>query len=345
MAPLRNRQWLLERRPDGPIGNHNFRWVESGAVPTPDQGQALVRNLWISFAPTSLLAMAAEPAQGGLPLGTVMTSQTASVVIESKRPDWAPGDLLVGFTGWEDYSVTDGHAFIDAYKVAPGIAPNLAVGTFGITGLVAYFGVLEVGRVREGETFVLNAAAGGVGTVAAQIAKIQGARVVGIAGGRLKCDWLVHEAGIDAAIDHRTENVSTRLDALCPDGIDVFFDNVGGPTLDEGLARLRRNGRIVVCGGTSVYGKNEPAPGPANYLQLCMVNGRMEGLLGRDYFDRFPEAISVLRGWLESGRLKSKEDVAVGLEKAPDALARMFRGENLGKQLVKIADAPKVPPS
>ena len=337
-----NRQWLFVKRPDGPIGEHNFRWVESGAIPSPEEGQALVRNLWISFAPTSLSGMCSPSEAGGTPLGSVMPSQAASLVIESKHPGWAPGDLLVGFTGWEDYSVTDGHAFIDTYKVPPEVPPNLAVGTLGITGLVAYFGVLEVGRPQKGETFVINAAAGGVGSIAAQIAKIQGLRVIGIAGGKQKCDWLVGEAGVDAAIDHRTENVPARLDALCPDGIDIFFDNVGGPTLDEALARLRRNGRIVVCGGTSLYGQRERAPGPMNYLQLCMVNGRMEGLLGRDYFDRFPEAIAVLRGWLESGRLRSKEDVAVGLENAPDALARMFRGENVGKQLLKIADPPTV---
>ncbi|MGA8302693.1 MAG: NADP-dependent oxidoreductase [Thermoplasmata archaeon] len=338
-----NRQWLFAQRAEGPIGQHNFRWVESGAIPSPTEGQALVRNLWISFAPTSLLHMSAPPEQGGMSIGDVMQSQAASVVIESRHPGWAPGDLLVGFVGWEDYSLTDGHAFIDTYKAPAGVPPNLAVGTLGITGLVAYFGVLDVGRPHRGETFVVTAAAGGVGSIAAQIAKIQGLRVIGIAGGRQKCDWLLDTAGIDAVIDHRTENVAARLDALCPDGIDIFFDNVGGAILDEGLGRLRRNGRVVVCGGTALYGQKVQPPGPLNYLNLCMVNGRMEGLLGRDYFDRFPEAIAVLRGWLDTGQLKSKEDVAVGLENAPDALARMFRGENIGKQLLKIADLAAEP--
>jgi len=335
-----NRQWLFVQRPEGAIGKENFRWVESGAIPSPADGQVLVRNLWISFAPTSLLGMLSPPERGGIPLGSVMPSQTASVVVESKLSGWAPGDLMVAFTGWEDYSVTDGHAFIDAYKAPKGIPPNLAVGTYGITGLVAYFGVLEVARPRKGETIVVSAAAGGVGSVAVQIARLQGLRVIGIAGGKAKCDWLVHEAGIEAAIDHRTENVAAQLDALCPEGIDIFFDNVGGPILDEALARLRRNGRVIVCGGTAVYGSPTPPSAPANYLQLCMVNGRMEGLLGRDYFDRCPEAIAALRHWFENGELKSKEDVAMGLENAPDALARMFRGENVGKQLLKIADAP-----
>lgn len=179
-----------------------------------------------------------------------------------------------------------------------------------------------------------------MGSIATQIAKIHGARVIGIAGGREKCDWLLGEAGIDAAIDRRTEEVGARLDALCPDGIDIYFDNTGGPILDAALARLRSKGRVVLCGGTSVYAQRPRPPGPSNYLQLCMVNGRMEGLLGRDYADRFPEAVRVLRGWLSSGQLRSKEDVVIGLENAPSTLARLYRGSNVGKQLLKVADDP-----
>ena len=206
--------------------------------------------------------------------------------------------------------------------------------------MAAYFGVLEVGRPRAGETFVISAAAGGVGSVAAQIAKIQGLRVIGIAGGKEKCDWLLHEAGLDGVIDHRAEDVGQRLDELCPEGIDIYFDNVGGAILDAALNRLRQKGRIVVCGGTSRYAAVSPPPGPQNYLALCMINGRMEGLLAKDYLPRFPEAVAVMRKWLQSGQLKSKEDIVVGLEHAPAAFARMFAGANLGKQLLKIADPP-----
>ena len=228
-------------------------------------------------------------------------------------------------------------------KIPPGVAPDLALGTLGVTGMAAYFGVIEVGKPRSGETFVISAAAGGVGSIAAQIAKIQGARVFGIAGGKEKCDWLLDEARLDGTIDHRSEDVGARLDAICPEGIDVYFDNVGGPMLDLALNRLRRNGRVVVCGGTSRYGRTPPPPGPADYLALCMVNGRMEGLLAKDYFDRFPEAIAALQGWLRSGRLRTKEDIASGLENAPRTLARLFAGANVGKQLLKIADSGSSP--
>jgi NADPH-dependent curcumin reductase len=334
-----NRQWLLAKRPEGTTDQTNFRWAE-GQIPKPAEGQMLVRNLWISLHPTAVMAMSASEAEGGTPLGGVVQGNLASQVIESRLPGFAPGDLVECFAGWEDYSVIDGSGFIPTRKFSPEIPPHLAMGTLGVTGMAAYFGVLDVGRPRAGETFVVSAAAGGVGSVAAQIAKIQGLRVIGIAGGKEKCDWLVHEAGLDGTIDHRSEDVGKRLDELCPQGIDIYFDNVGGAILDEALARLRPNGRVVVCGGTSRYAATESPPGPKNYLALCMVNGRMEGLLAKDYLPRFPEAVAALRGWLRSGQLKSKEDIVVGLEHAPAAFARLFTGANVGKQLLKIADPP-----
>jgi hypothetical protein len=298
----------------------------------------LLRNLWFSFDPTQVFLIAQPREDGGVPVGSVMRSLTASRVIDSRHPDFRTGDLVHGYAGWEDYTVTDGHGYFDTTKVADGIPANLALGTLGVTGMVAYFGVVEIARPKPGETFVVSSAAGGVGSIAAQIARIVGLRVIGIAGGREKCDWLLREAGASAAIDHRTEEVGSRLDVLCPDGIDIFFDNAGGPILDEALARLRRNGRVVLCGGTSRYARGHRPPGPANYLQLCMINGRMEGLLGRDYVDRFPAAVEVMRGWLDSGQLRSKEDVVVGLENAPSTLARLFGGANVGKQLLKNED-------
>ncbi|MFZ0890862.1 MAG: NADP-dependent oxidoreductase [Thermoplasmata archaeon] len=341
-----NRQWQVARRPDGMARMEDFRWAEV-PIPTPREGEALVRNLWLSFDPTQVLVMAVpyetRPNSGGIPIGAAMRGLAVSQVVESRHPTFRPGDLIHGFSGWEDYSAIDGSGFIPAFKVPSGVPPNLALGTFGITGLVAYFGVIDVARPQPGETFVISAAAGGVGSIAAQIAKIRGLRVIGIAGGKEKCDWLIAEAGIDAAIDHRSEDVAARLDALCPQGIDIYFDNVGGPILDLALARLRRNGRIIVCGGTALYGQDPQPPGPLNYLQLCMVNGRMEGLLARDYFDRYPEAIAAMREWLAAGRLKSKEDVVIGLEHAPATLLRLFAGGNLGKQLLKIADAGPEP--
>lgn len=332
-----NRRWLFVARPKGPVSPDNFEWAHS-EVPSPASGQMLVRNLWLSFDPTQVLSMLATPEEGGLPLGSPMRGLAVSEVVESRHPSFQPGDLVYGQSAWEDFSVIDGKGYWDSMKVPPGISPRLAAGTLGITGIVAYFGVLEVARPRPGETFVVSAAMGGVGSIAAQVAKIRGLRVIGIAGGKEKCDWLVKEAGIDGAIDHRTENVAARLDALCPDGIDIYFDNVGGSVLDLALDRLRVHGRIVLCGATARYRGAPSLPGPTNYTQLIMINGRMEGLLGRDYFERFPEAIAALKGWLDEGKLKSKEDVVEGLENAPSALARLYSGANMGKQLLKIAN-------
>ncbi len=342
MTTASNRQWLVAGPPDGNEVERSFRWTES-PMPSPERGEMLLRNLWLSFDPTQVMLIAQPREDGGVPVGSVMRSLTASRVVDSRHPDFRAGDLVHGHAGWEDYTVTDGHGYFETTKVPEWVPANLAVGTLGVTGMVAYFGVVEIARPKPGEIFVISSAAGGVGSIATQIAKIHGLRVIGIAGGREKCDWLVREAGADAAIDHRTEDVGSRLDALCPDGIDIYFDNAGGPILDAALARLRRHGRVVVCGGTSRYAQQPRPPGPMNYLQLCMINGRMEGLLGRDYADRFPEAVRAMRGWLESCQLRSKEDVAVGLENAPGTLARLFSGMNLGKQILKIADDPGLP--
>lgn len=333
-----NHQWLVDAPTPGPIDEHSFRWNEAD-IPSPAAGQMLVRNLWLDIAPTQLLSLRAPPEAGGLSPGTPMPGYAAVQVLESRNPRFAPGDLLYASSAWEDYSVIDGTGYWDAVQIPPGVTPDLAVGTLGITGLVAYFGVTEIARPRSGEIFLVSAAAGGVGSVAAQIARLLGARVIGIAGGRLKCDWLLQEARIDAAIDHRREDLATRLDQLCPQGLDIYFDNVGGPVLDLALERLRPHGRVVLCGTTARYASPSPPSGPANYWQLIMVNGRMEGLLGRDYFARFPEAIDALLAGVREGKLRVKEDVVEGLEGAPRALSRLFSGENVGKQLVKVAEA------
>jgi NADPH-dependent curcumin reductase CurA len=200
--------------------------------------------------------------------------------------------------------------------------------------------VTEVARPKPGETFVISGAAGGVGSIAVQLAKLRGLRVVGIVGGPAKREWLLREAGADAAIDHRAEDVGQRPTELCPDGIDIYFDNSGGPLLDLALERLRGGGRIVLCGGTSRYAITPPPPGPTNYLALVMVNGRMEGLLARDYLPRLPEAVDAMLPLLRSGRVKSKEDVLVGLRNAPTALTRLYSGTNVGKQLLKMDNDP-----
>ncbi|MFI5414621.1 MAG: NADP-dependent oxidoreductase [Candidatus Lutacidiplasmatales archaeon] len=341
LAATPNRQWLLAGAPDGTVNDANFRWATS-TVPVPTDGQMLLRNLWLSFDPTQYLLMRSV-GDPDLPVGSVMRGLAVSQVVDSRLAGFRAGDIVHGFSGWEDYSLSDGKGFLDTAQVPPSVPPNLALGTLGVTGMAAYFGVVEVARPRAGETFVVSGAAGGVGSIAGQIAKIHGLRVIGITGGKAKVDWLLGEGRFDAAIDHRIEDVGARLTALCPDGIDIFFDNVGGPVLDEALGRLRTEGRVIVCGGTSRYVAKDLPPGPANYLNLCMVRGRMEGILARDYAARFPEAAKAMVAWIHSGQLRSKEDVAIGLENAPGALARLFRGENIGKQLLKIADPRTTP--
>jgi NADPH-dependent curcumin reductase len=251
-------------RPDAEIAETNFRWAE-GPLPVPGEGQFLVRNLWYSFDPTQRFLLGrpdrADADSGALPLGEVMRGLAVSEVLESRHPAFKAGDVVHGQMGWEDYSVTDGQGFAPVYRVPEGVPPNWALGALGITGLAAYFGVHEVARPRSGETFVISGAAGGVGSIAVQLAKIQGLRAIGITGNPAKCEWLLHEAGADGAIDYRREDVARRLTELCPDGIDIYFDNEGGPTLDLALERLRNGGRVVLCGGTSRYAAARPPPG------------------------------------------------------------------------------------
>lgn len=334
-----NRQWLLIRRPEGMIKDDDFRLVEA-PIPDPGDGEVLVRNLWLSFDPTQRGWMSRDTYVPMVPLNDVMRAAGIGQVIESRHQDHRPGELVFGTFGWQDYVTTNGAGMMAMRRVPPGVPANLALSLFGITGLTAYFGVLDIGQPKPGETFVVSGAAGATGSIAGQIAKIVGCRVVGIAGGRAKCDWLIGEAGFDGAIDYRAEDVGARLAALCPNGIDVFYDNVGGSILDAALARLNLFGRIVLCGGISRYNDAGLSPGPANYMNLVTRRGRMQGFIVLDYEARYPEAIAALAGWLGEGKLKQKEDVVEGLENAPRTLRRLFIGENFGKQLLKIADPP-----
>jgi NADPH-dependent curcumin reductase CurA len=337
-----NRQWLLVRRPEGIVDEADFR-LEERPIPAPADGEVLVRNLWLSFDPTQRGWMSRDTYVPMIPLGEVMRAASVGQVVETRRSDSRPGELVQGFFGWQDYVATDGKGLMPMRRLPPGVPPNLALSLLGITGPTAYFGVLDVGQVQTGETFVVSGAAGATGSIAGQIAKIKGCKVIGTAGGSAKCDWLKTEAGFDGVIDYRSEDVGARLSELCPEGIDVFFDNVGGIVLNEVLARLSLNARIVLCGAISRYSETTPSPGPANYLNLIAKRGRMQGFIVLDYATRFPEAIDALAAWLTEGRLKQKEDVANGLENAPRTLKRLFTGENFGKQLLKIADPPLAP--
>src|ERR1700736_1977828 len=337
MIESTNRRWILNSRPAGKLTGEEFRWNEA-PVPEPSDGQMLIRTLWLSVDPAQRIWMARDSYKPAVPLGEVMQSLAVGQVLESRRPDFRPGDIVRGNFSWQDSGVTDGKGFGGMEKVPPGTPPPLALSLFGINGLTAYFGMVEIGKIKSGETVVVSGAAGATGSVAGQIAKIKGCGVVGTAGGKEKCDWLVNEAHFNAAIDYKSENVGARLSELCPNGIDVFFDNVGGAILNEVLARINVHARIVLCGSISKSDAAAPQPGPANYSNLVARRARMEGFTGLDYPARVSEAFEALGRWQRDGSLVHKEDVAYGLENAPQALLRLFSGENFGKQLVKVAD-------
>ncbi len=331
-----NRQWLLARRPEGLVSSSDFRLVESPA-PEPADGEALVRNLYLSVDPTQRGWMAGDTYLPAVKIGEVMRSFAVGEVTASRHPAFKPGQLVQGLFGWQDWAVARPGTSSSPTPVPSGVPVETAMSALGLTGITAYFGLLDVGRPKPGETVVVSGAAGATGSAAAQIAKISGCRVIGIAGGPEKCAYLTGELGLDGAVDYRGGNVGKALRELCPSGIDVFFDNVGGPVLDLVLGQLALRGRIVLCGGIAHYNDALPARGPANYLALVMKRGRMEGFIVLDYLPRAGEAVTALSGWLRDGRLKDRVDVVHGLENAPAALLRVFEGKNQGKQLVRLA--------
>jgi len=332
-----NRQWILKARPKGPVDEKCFEWRES-EIPKPADGEVLVRNLMLSFDPTQRGWMTMDTYVPMIPLGEVMRAGSIGQVVESKKEGFAKGDLVQGAFGWQDYAATSGGGVMPMSKLPPGTQPNLAMGVLGITGLTAYFGTLEIGLPQKGETFVVSGAAGATGSVAGMIAKLKGCRVIGIAGGEAKCKWLEGEGGFDAAIDYKHEDVAKRLHELCPNGIDIYFDNVGGAILDAVLAQIAPKARIILCGAISGYEQSDLPPGPANYFNMVLKHGRMEGFLVLDYLSKFHEGIAQLATWHAEGKIVQLEDIQEGLENAPRTFMRLFSGANMGKQLLRIAD-------
>ncbi len=339
-----NRQWRLKSRPVGMVTESDFERVED-PVPTPGEGEFLVRNLFFAF----------EPAMRGwlndvksyvppVALGEVMRATCVGQVVESRHPDFQPGELISGLFGWQDYTVTDGQDSLlrrPVVKVPAGIRPERTLSVLGGTGLTAYFGMLDIGGVKAGDAVLVSGAAGATGSVAGQIARIKGAtKVVGIAGGPEKCGWLTDELGFDAAIDYRSENVNAQLKELFPDGVDLFFDNVGGSILDDALLNMAQFGRIVICGGISAYNETELPPGPRNYMQIVIRRLTVRGFILIDHMQDANRARSDLSEWLASGELKGREDIQQGFDMAPATFLRLFRGQNIGKQLLKVADPP-----
>jgi NADPH-dependent curcumin reductase CurA len=332
----RNRRLVLAERPSGMVDESTVR-IEEADVPQPGPGEALARVRFLSIDPTIRTWM--DDAPGYLPpigIDEIVRGGGIAEVVESNCERYSPGDLLFGMTGWQDYVIADeGERAMQ--PLPPGVSPQVALGLFGITGMTAYFGLLDVGRLKEGDVVVVSGAAGATGSTVGQIAKIKGAgRVIGIAGGPEKCMWISEDLGFDAAIDYKSENVAARLRELAPDGIDLYFDNVGGEILDACLGQLALRGRVVLCGAISTYNDRGAITGPANYRSLIIRRGRMEGFLILDYIGRFPEAQTEMAGWLASGQIEAAEHIVEGLDRAPDALNLLFTGGNTGKVIVKI---------
>lgn len=329
-----NRQFLLAARPRGMVRESDFEYREV-AVPAPDDGQLLVRTRYISLDP-SMRGQMENRADYAAPLaiGDVMRAGAVGEVVESRHPDYPAGTLVSGSLGMQDYALLDGRQ-PPLRRFDPDVDPTQALGVLGNTGMTAYFGLLELGRPRFGDTVVVSGAAGATGSVAGQIAKIHGCNVIGIAGSADKCRWLTEELGFDQAIDYRNEDVGEALDRHCPRGIDVYFDNVGGDLLDLCLARIATNARVVVCGGISRYNATGPLPGPKNYFNLVYRRARMEGFIVLDYAPRFDAATRQLRAWIEAGRLTQQATVVEGFRELPRTLIRLFEGFNTGKLMVK----------
>ncbi len=325
-----NHQVRLTARPSGLPKPTDWE-LTTEPVPVPAAGEFVVAISHLSIDPAMRGWMNAgasyiEPVQ----IGAVMRAGAIGCVTASEHPGYASGDHVYGAFGVQEFARSDGAGVV---KLDPSLAPlPTYLGALGATGLTAYFGLLDVARIQEGETVVVSGAAGAVGSVAGQIAKLKGCRVIGIAGGQAKCVWLVDELGFDAAIDYKSDDVRKALREQCPQGIDVYFDNVGGDILDAALTRLARGARIVICGAVSQYNATEPVRGPANYLSLLVFRASMKGMVVFDFADRYGEAAAEMAGWLAEGKLVSREHVVTGsVADFPETLLMLFNGENTGK--------------
>lgn len=341
MATEKNRQIRLAKRPVGLASANDFRTEES-PLPTLREGEALVRTLYLSLDPTNRIWMSdMDQYMPPVEIGDVMRAGGVGQIVQSKNPALPEGRLVSGLLGWQDYSVVGGDRSLPPSLLPASKVPITAhMGALGMTGLTAYFGLLDIGKPKAGETVVVSAAAGATGSVAGQIAKIKGCRVVGIAGGAEKCAWIKDDLGFDAAVDYKAPDWKEQLSAACPNGIDVNFENVGGAILDAVLARMNLNGRVALCGLISTYNAKEPVPGPYNFAAILMKRLRIEGFIVIDFGKRYGEALRELSGWYLEGKLKHRDTIVEGLEHAPSHVNKLFEGSNIGKLLIKVADAP-----
>lgn len=331
---LTNHKFLLAARPVGMPNRTNWTYTEE-PVREPNEGELLVQVLYISLDPA--MRMWINETRSYIPpvaIGEVMRALGVGVVTASRNSRFAVGDHVSGSFGVQEYALSDGRGVTKVDPKAAALPKYLSV--FGMPGMTAYFGLLDTGQPKPGEMVVVSAAAGAVGALVGQIANIQDCRVVGIAGGGEKCRYIVDELGFDAAVDYKSEDVSVSLRKHCPNGIDVYFDNVGGAILEAALAQLARGARVVICGAISQYNSTGPITGPRNYLSLLTNRATMKGMLVLDYVDRYAQAGAQMAAWMAAGKLKSREDIVEGLATFPETLLKLFKGENAGKLMLKV---------
>jgi len=329
---MENRRVVLASRPAGWVSEDNFR-IEAAPLPKPGEGEVLVKNLWLSLDPYMRGRMSdAKSYVKGVDLGELMVGQTVGEVVESKNPKFKKGDHVLTQLGWQLFGATSDISRVDGAR-----APlSYYLGVLGMPGMTAYFGLKELGQPKAGETVVVSAASGAVGSVVGQLAKIWGCRVVGIAGGKQKCHYVTKELGFDACVDYKAGNLYQDLKAACPKGVDVVFENVGGEILDTLLRQMNLFSRIVVCGLIAEYNATEPY-GYKNLRAILVNRIRVQGMIVFDWKERYGEALKALAGHLAEGKLKYRESVVEGLENAPKGLIALLKGGNFGKQLVKLA--------
>ncbi len=332
-----NRQIILESRPNGMPTASNFKLKES-SIPEPKTNEVLINSLFLSVDPymrgrMNDTASYIPPFQ----LKECLTGDVVGKVVESKNDHFKSGDIVLGHLNWADYSIAHGS---NLQKINPNDAPiETALGVLGMPGMTAYFGLLDIGQPKKGETVVVSGAAGAVGTIVGQIAKIKGCRVVGIVGSDQKANYLTKEIGFDAAVNYKNSDLAEKLKMACPKGIDVYFDNVGGDVTDQVMKFINWHARIVLCGQISMYNLENQDVGPRNFRILIVKSALAKGfIVTLDYKERFPEGISQMAQWIKQGQIKFKENIVKGLENAPEAFIGLFKGENIGKQLVKIAN-------
>lgn len=332
-----NRRCHFIKRPQGMPGDDCFEWRDE-TVPALEAGEFLIRNEYFSFEASMRTWMNEGPNyMPPLQIDEVMRGPTMGVVVESRDPDFPEGARVMGMHGWERYSVARSGPFEQIIPDVPGVSPTIFMGVLGLVGMTAYFGIEDICRPAAGETLLVSGAAGAVGSVAAQLGKIHGARVVGIAGADDKCNWLREECGVDVAINYRESDLRAAIGDACPDGINAYFDNVGGDTLDAALWHMKDKGRVACCGTIAGYNDSDAPSPPVHNLWLVVIRQlTLQGFLISDYFDRFGEAGEKLMGWVQAGQLQHREHILQGLENAPEAMRTLLTGRNRGKTLLKL---------